>query len=462
MVGRVTEDVPEGDGVSVAVEFSETVGRIWVPVALAIDVGKSVDVSLSDTVGRGRDAVAGVLVGRSEVSVTLGEIITPVGAPEPLIEVPTLGDPVWLGPVVAAAVPLPEGPVVSTLVADAVSDGTADEPVPAPVNPPEMVGNRVIDASVADASVAVVSAVVAPVPEAPVGDGVASTSLVRLETSEPMLLTTELRKFVLPTDDDGDAEESPVAGPVKPEVIEASLVAEGVLSAVVVPPVVAPVIPPVMSEIKLDKTPADEGVASAEVVAPVVGPVRPEPESKSLVCVGVESDEVVTPVVGPVIPESERATLVVVADACEEVVTPVPGPVADASMVDEPVDVVGRRMLVTSDTTLLTSLVTAETRLLTSLVTAETMPLRRSVVDEPMLEGVGVGVTSLIGDEVEEITIPLDVSETPLLEGLTGADEDETMPVGPITIGVWVEGVAVDASAVDELVVWAPSVVDEA
>lgn len=39
VVGRVTDGAPVGDGVSVAVEFSETVGRTWVPLPLAMDVG---------------------------------------------------------------------------------------------------------------------------------------------------------------------------------------------------------------------------------------------------------------------------------------------------------------------------------------------------------------------------------------------------------------------------------------
>lgn len=83
------------------------------------------------------------------------------------------------------------------------------------------------------------------------------------------------------------------------------------------------------------------------------------------------------------------------------------------------------------------------------------------MVDEPMLDGVGEDVTPLLGATVEETMIPLEVSATPLLEMLTGVDEDETIPVGPITIGVWVEGVAVAALAVDELVGWALPAEDE-
>lgn len=405
---------------------------------------------LFDTVGRGRDDAVGVFDGRSVVSVMFGEIVTSVGdgTLEPGLEVPTLGDPVWLEPVVAVAIP--EGPVVSSDVVEPAEPVMG--PVPEPVNPPEMIGDTVADASVVDAPVA------APVAEAPVGDDVPSISLVRLETSEPTLLTRELRKFVLPGDDVGDAEETPVAGPVKPEEIEASILGEGVLSEEAVAPVVAPVV----SEIVLDKSPVDEGVVSEEVVAPVVGPVRPEPEDKLIVCEGVESDEDVTPVVGPVMPESEGTTMLDVGDACEEGVTPVPGPVAVESIVDEPVDVVGRIMLVTSDTTLLTSLVAAETTLLTSLVTAETTALSSPGVDELMLDDVGVGVASLVVDTVDETMIPLEVAETPLLVALVGEDEDETIPVGPITIGVWVEGVAVAASAVDELVGWVSSVDEEA
>lgn len=311
-----------------------------------------------------------------------------------------------------------------------------------------MVADSVAEASVAEVSVAA---------EVPVADE-PMTPLARLETSELTPLTAELtpltaeltpptmelRRSVLVLGEGVADAESPVAGPVKPEVIETSLVGEAVASV---------------------------GVTET----PVVGPVMPDSERASLVGEGVTSEAVAA--VDPVRPEPDAMSLVGVAEACEEVM-PVPAPVAVASMVeDNPVAVDGRIVFVAPDrtlltplgkaettlltslvtaTTLLTSLVTAETMLLTPLGTAETTLLRSLTrpetspgVDEAMVDEVGVVVTpvpetadeaTLSADAVEETIIPLEVSEAALLDGLgETAEEDETIPVGPITIGVWVE-----------------------
>lgn len=449
VVGKVSDDAPVGDGVSVAVEFSDTVGSIMVPLAVVMEEGRSVAVLFSDTVGMARDEVGAVSVGRS-VSVLLGEIVTSVGDTllEPVNEVMPL--------LAAEGVGNSAPDEVSVFEAEPVGVMVADEPVPAPVKPPEMVGDSVTEASVAEVSVAA---------EVPVADE-PRTALVRLETPELTSLTAELTPSTMELSrsvlvlGDGVAEaESPVAGPVKPEVIETSLVGEAVLSV---------------------------GVTEAAVV----GPVMPESERASLVGEGVTSEDV-TPVVGPVRPEPDEMSLVGVAEASEEVVTPVPAPVALASMVeDKSVAVDGRIVFTTPETTLLTplgtvetallasllmattlltSLVTAETMLLTPLGTAETMlvislirPETSPVAEEAVLDEIGVVVTpvpetvgeaSLSEDAVEETIIPLEVSETTLLDGLgETVEEDETIPVGPITIGVWVEESAEAAVSLDEVV----------
>lgn len=455
VVGKVSDDAPVGDGVSVAVEFSDTVGSVMVPLAVVMEEGRSVAVLFSDTVGMARDEVGAVSVGRS-VSVLFGKIVTSVGDAllEPVNEVMPL--------LAAEGVGNSAPDEVSVFEAEPVGVRIADEPVPTPVKPPEMVGDSVTEASVAEVSVAA---------EVPVADEPRAT-LVRLETPEltpptaeltPLTAeltppTMELRRSVLVLGEGVADAESPVAGPVKPEVIETSLVGEAVLSV---------------------------GVTETAVVAPVM----PESEIASLVGEGVTSEDV-TPVVGPVRPDPDEMPLGV-AEASEEVVTPVPAPVALASMVeDESVAVDGRIVFTTPETTLLTPLGTVETALLaslltatmllTSLVTAETMlltplgtaettlvislirPETSPVAEEAVLDKIGVVVTpvpetvgeaSLSEDAVEETMIPLEVSETTLLDGLgETVKEDETIPVGPITIGVWVEESAEAAVSLDEVV----------
>lgn len=383
LVGRMTDAEPVGDAVSLAVEFSDIVGRTSVEDALVMAVGRSVAVLLSDTVGIGSDTVVCVLDGRSVVSVTLGEIVTSVGL---RVLAPLACVPVTLDSAVVVGTLLPDGTVVSAdeVTAAAVSVGTTEEPVPEPVNPPEMVDDRGAEVSAVDA---------------PVADAVPSTSLVRLETSEPMLLKIELIMPVLSGEVVGDGVVTSVAGPVKPEEIVTSEVGDEI---------------------------AD--------VTPVPAPVMPEPEAK-VVVVGKAEE---SPASEVVVVESDVTALSEVAEACD--VTPVPAPVADASMVDSAEVVADAIALVTPDTTLLRSLVTADTMLLR-------MPL---FVAEAEV------VVSVVVASVEDTIMPLEVSAASLLATLA-VDEDETIPVGPITMGVWVEGVAVVASAVDVVVTCVPA-----
>lgn len=449
VLAKLVVKVPVGR--SESVELAEMVGRISLPVALAVGVMDSV--LFGGWVTSVADAV-------EEPAMEL-LVKDPVWAAEPVAESPPEAllittDETPEGPldtplaVVVAALPdpvIPDATLLRMELRESTDVGVADDPVPGPVGVP----------IVAKDSLPVLVGLVVSV------------------TPETTLLKIELKIFV------GETVEEPVPGPVGVPMMVAesvvSLVALGVsvtaettllkmelrMSEVAeaVVPVPGPVGVPVTvdesveSLVRLDvsvtaettllnselRIPVSEEVVVAAVLAPVPGPVTPEVTEASAVALGVESEVGVTIVELPlsVVDSAVEASVVAVLSsvlvvsllavvvACE--VTPVPAPVAVESIVL--VVTAGARSLVTPETMLLTP----ETRLLIRSAVVEAV-VEAASVEAASVEAASVEASLLVvavesavvALSVEETMIPLEVSDTAVLSALVVVVDGVTMP----------------------------------